>query len=64
VFLVDCATNNNPALECSRAHNCRVLNMRFWGHKLRFRRLISLISGDVVMLFCPQGKKANLTEFS
>jgi hypothetical protein len=27
------ATNNNPALECSRAHNCRVLYMRFWAHQ-------------------------------
>jgi hypothetical protein len=31
--------------------------------KMKFRRLIVLISDDVV-LFCPQGKKANLTEFS
>jgi hypothetical protein len=30
---------------------------------MKFRRLIALISDDVVMLFCPQGKKANLTEF-
>jgi hypothetical protein len=29
--------------------------------KMKFRRLIVLISDDV---FCPQGKKANLTEFS
>jgi hypothetical protein len=33
VFLVDCATNNNSALECSRAHNYRVLYMRFWAHQ-------------------------------
>jgi hypothetical protein len=30
---------------------------------MKFRRLIALISDDV-LLFCPQGKKANLTEFS
>jgi hypothetical protein len=31
--------------------------------QIKFRRLISLISDDVVIVV-PQGKKANLTEFS
>jgi hypothetical protein len=30
---------------------------------MKFRRLIALISDDVVVVV-PQGKKANLTEFS
>jgi hypothetical protein len=44
-------------------HNVVYYTCVFGVIKLRFRRLISLISDDVVLVV-PQGKKANLTEFS
>jgi hypothetical protein len=54
---VDCATNNNPALECSQAYNCRVLYMRFWGYELRFRRLIVLMSDNMLCNVLSSGEE-------
>jgi hypothetical protein len=36
---MDYATNNNPALEYSRAYNCRVLNIRFWAHQNKVQKV-------------------------
>jgi hypothetical protein len=42
----------------------RVLYMRFWGHQIEIQKVDCIDLYDVLELFCPQGKKANLTEFS
>jgi hypothetical protein len=40
------------------------LYMRFWGHEIEIQKVDCIDVWWLKLLFCRQGKKANLTEFS